>query len=140
MRTHDGRLLPGLLRRKYRLVRLPFPGDAIATGGVADSGAVFALSRVPEMIAIAAFQDQRTVDVVFPVGLLARAQNDLWFGPADAVVAFNQRNAGLGTPRNPHAICIALFEHTDVETRAVSATQHGVAIILDPTSGCFSIG
>ena len=140
MRTHDSHFLPRLFRGKHRLIALPFPRLAVGAGRVTDPGMAFGLAGIPQVIAIVALDDCRTVEVLLPAGLGARSQHDHRLAPVDAVGAFDQREAFLWPPREPHAVGVAFLQDGDVEAGAEVAAQHGIAGVFPPAGGSFKGG
>ena len=96
---------------------------------------VFGLAGIPKVVTILTLEHHRAVDVVLPAGFLSWAEDDFGrFAPMDAVFAFDECQALLGPPREPHPVCAALFQHRDVKAGAVLAAHDGIAFILHPPS------
>lgn len=115
----------------------PPPPLAVGAGGIADERSLAIEACVPQVIKAAVLDDAGPVDVVFPAGRWMGAEDDLRLAPADAVGAFDQRDAGLRTPGKPHAVQVALLQHGDVEAGAILAAEYGIFGILHPAGRGF---
>jgi hypothetical protein len=98
---------------------------------MADPGMSFRLAGIPEMIAVRAFDDRRTVYVVLPA-TLPRAEDDLWLAPMEAILTFDQGDAFLRPPTEPHPKTVAIFQNAHVEASSQLAAEHGIVLVFDP--------
>src|ERR1700685_2869865 len=115
MRTHDCELFPWLVRRKHGLRTFSLPRFAIITGAEADPRLPFRLTGVPHAITIAVSNDDRPIDIAFPIGLAIRTKDDRGLAPFDSVFALDQRDALFRSPREPHSKAIVLLQNGDLK-------------------------
>src|SRR5262245_1783380 len=133
VRAHDGHLLPRLVSGENGLVAPPLPGLPVLAGGKPDPRLAPCLSRIPHLVAVAVLEDDRAVDIVLPIGLTVGAEDDDGLAPPDAILAFDQGNAFLGSPREPQAVGVALLQNGDVEAGSQIAAQNRVLRVFDPS-------
>src|ERR1700722_483254 len=98
VRTHHGHFLPRLFRRKNRFVALTFPHFAVLAGGISNPRLASCLPGIPHLIKVAVLDDDRTIEILLPIGLILGTKDDHRFAPLDAILAFNQGNAFLWSP------------------------------------------
>src|SRR5262249_6008838 len=102
-------------------------------GGIADPRPAPCLSGIPHVIAVAVLEDDRAVQVIFPIGLLVGTKDDHRLAPLDAILAFDQGDAFLVSPGEPHAVDVALLQNRDVEAGSEVAAKNGVLLVFDPS-------
>src|SRR5262249_33935319 len=115
------------------LVAPPLPGLPVLAGGKPDPRLAPCLSRIPHLVAVAVLEDDRAVHIVLPIGLTVGAEDDDGLAPPDAILAFDQGNAFLGSPREPQAVGVALLQNGDVEAGSQIAAQNRVLRFVDPS-------
>src|SRR6516162_5545954 len=93
------------------------------------------LPGVPHLITVAILDDDGSVQIVLPIGLFVRTEDDNRLAPANAILALDQGNAFLGPPGEPHSVGIALFENGDVEAGSKIATEDWILRVFHPASG-----
>ena len=132
VRAHHGDFFPRFGGGKDGFFGGALPVDAVGAGGVTDEGMAVGLSREPEVILVAFFEDDGAIDFIFPTALGMGAEGDLGFAPMDAVGAFDDGDALFGTPGKPHLVFAGGVEEADIETGAEFATEDGVGVGLYP--------